>query len=125
MIGWSIMLSQEALEVHNFIILKIPKYSSLFLNRSCMKVLAPRGSKHPYQQSHVGGEHVTALVCIRADGEVMPPMVIYKTCLPKTAYKEMGPSGAMYRATESGFINAMLYKEYITYLDTLIPGIIS
>jgi hypothetical protein len=95
---------------------------SFCLLRSTEKVFAARGASHPYQRSHVAGEHITALICLRADGKVLPPMIIYKTTLPKTAYKEMGPPGALYRATPSGFINATLCMEYITYLDTLIPG---
>jgi hypothetical protein len=90
--------------------------------RSAVKVFAEKGSTHPYQRSYISSEHVTALICVRADGKVFPPMVIFRNNLPKTAYKEMGPPGAMYRATESGYINTPLYMEYLCYLETLIPG---
>ena len=91
-------------------------------SRSTARVLVGKGMAHPYQKSLCSSEHISVLACIRADGEVMPPMIIYTTSLPKTAYKEIGPEGALHKATESGYINTDLYLEYIRHLDSIIPG---
>ena len=42
--------------------------------------------------------------------------------VPKTNYSEIGPEGAMYKATDSGFINTDIYLKYIQHLDKFILG---
>ena len=91
--------------------------------RLASKVLAAKGIGHPYQRNYVTGEHITALMTIRADGVNLPPMIIFRNCLPKTNYAEMGPENALYRATESGYVNSALYLEYVKHLDSVIPGL--
>ena len=81
-----------------------------------------KGAPHVYQRNSVTSEHITALICIRADGLVLPPLIVFKNATPKTAYKTIGPVDAMYRTTDSGYVNADLYLEYIQFLEKLIPG---
>ena len=89
-----------------------------------MKVLVRRRAQQPYQKSMCSTEHITVLLCIRADGKHLPPLVIYmyKKSVPKTNYSEIGPEGAMHKATDSKFINTNIYLEYIQHLDKFIPG---
>jgi hypothetical protein len=67
-------------------------------------------------------EHITALMCIRADGQCMPSMVVFRNALPKTNYAAIGPDDALYRASESGYVNSVLYKQYVVHLNRFIPG---
>lgn len=84
-------------------------------------MLTKKGN-HPYQRSYCASEHITTLVTIRADGKIMPPLIIYKSTFPKTAYRDIGPEDAMYKTSASAYINTDMYLEYIKYIDSMIPG---
>ena len=53
-------------------------------------VLAPNGSKHVYSQQSGGHYHVTVHCCICANGESLPPMIIFKKCYPSGSYTRGG-----------------------------------
>jgi hypothetical protein len=51
------------------------------------KVIGPK-SGHIYQQNVMSNDHVTAHLCVSADGTFIPTMIIYKGCMPHRNYKD-------------------------------------
>ena len=74
--------------------------------------------KIPYRIYEGRQDHITFAMCASAAGNWLPTMFLYKGSLPRTEdYHSEGPSNALYKATESGHIDADSYLEYIKHLD--------
>lgn len=87
--------------------------------RSQIKVFASKGS-HSYQQAVSSAGHITAHMCVAADGRVLPTFVIYQRCLPHTAYKDGVPGNWMYGSSESGYMDSDLFITW--FRDLFIPN---
>lgn len=78
-------------------------------SRQCVATL--RGT-HIYQQQVTTSDHITANICISADGKVLPTGVIFSKCLPHRNYRKGVPSGWLYRVSDSGYIDGGIFREW-------------
>ena len=58
--------------------------------KSKQRVFGVKG-QHTYQQNITSTNHITAHLCISADGRVLPSFVIFEKCLPHMPYKDGVP----------------------------------
>lgn len=89
-----------------------------------------KGSKYPSQRATVSRDHTTVTLCIRADGKVLPPNILYKGGFPTTNFLEEGPDNATYGANESGYMTGDLFLKYLEkgvepFLDCERPCILT
>lgn len=88
------------------------------------KVVVEKQSKMPYKIVTGVKEHVTFALCACANGDLLPPLFIYKNTLPVTDdFYQHGPQNAAYIATESGHINSYVYLKYIEHLEPFLNPI--
>ena len=81
------------------------------------KVLAELGRKNVYAVTAAErGKPHTILSCVSATGYVLPPMMIYprKKCVPDKL-KEGAVLGALFKSSESGWVNSKLYIEWFNF----------
>ncbi|XP_035662477.1 uncharacterized protein LOC118406522 [Branchiostoma floridae] len=62
------------------------------LSAKVSKVIVPKGWKRSPSRRVGGRDHVSALVCISAAGQTVPPMIIYNKAFPGGKYTEGGPA---------------------------------
>jgi len=87
--------------------------------KSRQKFFGFRG-QHCYQQKILGTGHITAHLCISADGKVMPSFLIFEKCFPHTTYKDGVPNNWMYAYSDSGYMDTELFL--IWFRDLFIPN---
>jgi len=83
------------------------------------KVAIPKGSKSHFQRSTYTMNHTTSVHCAAANGQTLPTMVIYKNCIPRWIHTEGLPSDWVFTSSDTGFINADLFYEWM--VNVLIP----
>ena len=81
------------------------------------KVLVKRGSKHAYQQTVKFTGHTTVHVAASADGRVLPPFIIYQSCLPRSV--DGVPDFWTMAASEKGYITSELFLNW--FRDVFVP----
>ncbi|XP_052783979.1 uncharacterized protein LOC128219880 [Mya arenaria] len=80
---------------------------------SKVKVIAPRTG--PVKQRRVlTADHVTALLCVSADGKTTPPCIIYKESFPHRTYREGVP------VSDTGYVNTEIFCQW--FLRGFIPN---
>ena len=85
------------------------------------KVVTRRDNTMPYKIFPGLQPHITITLCIRGDGEWVPPMFTYKDNLPKTQeFFESGPKDAIYTVSGSGHIDTELYFTYIKHIEPFL-----
>ncbi|XP_035700290.1 histone-lysine N-methyltransferase, H3 lysine-79 specific-like [Branchiostoma floridae] len=82
------------------------------LSAKVSKVIVPKGWKRSPSRRVGGRDHVSALVCISAAGQTVPPMIIYNKAFPGGKYTEGGPANALYAYSDSGFIDDELFERW-------------
>ena len=97
--------------------------TSLLLDYSREKVVAAKGSKNIYRQSHGTTEHITMLCCASAAGFPLPPMIIFAKSFPGGPYRFEGPDDALYARSESGWIDSELFLSWFNkiFLKYSVP----
>ena len=93
------------------------------LDYSREKVVAAKGSKNIYRQSHGTTEHITMLCCASAAGFPLPPMIIFAKSFPGGPYHFEGPDDALYARSESGWIDSELFLSWFNkiFLKYSVP----
>lgn len=86
--------------------------SGISLDPKREAVLAPSGSKHVYSQQNGNRDHITVHCCINAEGEYIPPMIIFEKCFPSSAYTRGGPPNTLYAKSPNGYMDSELYLEW-------------
>ena len=86
------------------------------------KVIGPTMSKHSYQVPHVTGgsskERLTALFCCNADGQMMPPFLVYPSPAPKGLNPLMGAmAGSVIEYTKKGWMDTNTFIKFIDHFD--------
>eukprot|EP00058_Branchiostoma_floridae_P021203 XP_002606693.1 hypothetical protein BRAFLDRAFT_72540 [Branchiostoma floridae] len=80
------------------------------LSAKISKVIVPRGEKRSPSRRVGSRDHVSALVCVSAAGQTVPPMIVFSKGFPGGAYTEGGPANALYGFSDSGFIDEFLFE---------------
>lgn len=71
-------------------------------------VLAPV-PKHVYSQQ---SDHITVNCCICANGDSLPPMIIYEKSFPSGAYVKGGVANILYAKSPNGYMDTELYLDW-------------
>ncbi|KAI4464136.1 hypothetical protein MML48_4g00012592 [Holotrichia oblita] len=85
------------------------------VQRKCQKVVALRG------KSQVGGVASgerginTTVVCARAAGQLVPPMIIYKRKRYQDELADGAPPGSIVTFSDSGYINSELFVRWLEH----------
>ena len=87
------------------------------------KVVASRGAKVVYSQTHGTSDHISLLCCASAAGIPLPPMIIYAKSFPGGPYRFQGPDDALYAKSESGWIDSELFLSWLKkiFLKYAVP----
>lgn len=70
-------------------------------------------TKHVFEQNGGSGKNfTTVLLCSNAAGEILPPFVIYGAKSVNPLWCLNGPSNALYRCTDSGWISELTFIDW-------------
>lgn len=99
------------------------------LNKSTQQVVVPVRSKHAHSISVAPTDHVTALCCVNAAGQSLPPMIVFKGGFPGGAYTKGGPVSAIYAKSDSGFVDGELFvawfrRIFLKYTSPVEPRLL-
>jgi hypothetical protein len=83
------------------------------------RVLTKRGTKYPERIMNSSKSAISLMFCGNADGEVLPPYVVYKAEALWTTWTEGGPKGARYNRTKSGWFDAVTFEDW--FMSLFLP----
>ncbi|KAJ8305255.1 hypothetical protein KUTeg_015800 [Tegillarca granosa] len=83
--------------------------------KSRQKVTGIKG-QHSYQQACFTPTHITANLCICADGRILPTFLIFESGLPHTAYTDGVPESLMFGYFASGYMDHCLFQSWFEYV---------
>lgn len=81
----------------------------------CTKVLVKRGTKYPERIRNATKACTTVMMCGNANGDCLPPYVIFKAENVYSTWKEGGPRGTRYNRTKSGWIDHIVFQDWFVY----------
>ncbi|WAR02265.1 hypothetical protein MAR_008823 [Mya arenaria] len=76
-----------------------------------VKVIAPRKG-NVKRQRVLTADHVTAHLCISADGKVLPPCIIFKDSFPHRTYKDGVPGIWLFATSIIGYMNTDIFCQW-------------
>lgn len=85
------------------------------------KVLVPRGTKRVERVQEHSRTSISIMVCGSANGDLLPPMVVYKAQHLYENWSKGGPAGTIYQVTPSGWFDMNTFEQW--FFDVLIPHI--
>lgn len=85
------------------------------------KVIVPRGRKRVERIQEHSKSSVSLMFCGTASGEILPPMVVYKSKNLYENWTKGGPPGTVYRNSSSGWFDTNLFETW--FLKLLLPHI--
>ncbi|CAH2091298.1 unnamed protein product [Euphydryas editha] len=90
--------------------------SGIQVNNKAGRVLATKGAKEVYTiTSSEKGENVTVIACCSAEGQFLPPVLIFKGKNKKPEFTEGLPPGSdVYMNQKSSYINSDLFYKWFT-----------
>jgi len=83
------------------------------------RVITKRGAKYPERVINSTKTATSLMFCGNAEGEVIPPYVVYKAESMWTTWTENGPTGARYNRSKSGWFDALCFEDWFRSL--LLP----
>ncbi|XP_063218613.1 uncharacterized protein LOC134528877 [Bacillus rossius redtenbacheri] len=81
------------------------------------KVIFSRKSKHPQLVVNSSKVNYSVMFCGTANGEVLPPYVVYKGTQPLVTWTQGGPPGTRYAASKSGWFEQATFENWF---DTVL-----
>ena len=58
-------------------------------------------------------DHITVHCCLNANGECIPPMIIFEKCFPSTAYVKEGIRNTLYAKSTNGLMDEELFFKWL------------
>ncbi|XP_060557384.1 uncharacterized protein LOC132717830 [Ruditapes philippinarum] len=83
------------------------------------KVIGPKKG-HVFRRRVTTTDHITAHLCVCADGRFLPTMVIYQGSLPHRKYTDGIPDCWGYATSENGYMDTQLFQRW--FADFFIPN---
>ena len=83
------------------------------------KVVVTMGSKQAHSMSNGTRDHILVNCCINANGECIPPMIIFEKCFPSTAYVKEGIRDILCTKSTNGYMDEELFFKW--FADHFIP----
>lgn len=77
------------------------------------KILTKRGTKYPERVMNHSKASVSIMMSATADGNLLPPYVVYKAQNLYDTWREHGPPGARFNRSQSGWFDAVLFEDWI------------
>lgn len=78
------------------------------------KVICRRGSKYPERIMNSTKTNISVMFCGNANGDSVPPYIIYKAEHLWTTWTEGGPEGARYNRTKQGWIDGATFDDWFS-----------
>nr|CAH7738146.1 unnamed protein product [Callosobruchus chinensis] len=85
------------------------------------KVICRRGCKYPERIMNSTKSNISVMFCGNANGDSLPPYIIYKAEHLWTTWTENGPEGARYNRTKQGWIDGATFEDWFS--THLLPAI--
>lgn len=85
------------------------------------KVVVPRNTKRVERVQNHSRTSISIMVCGNAKGDLLPPMVVYKSGNLYENWTEGGPPGTKYASSPSGWFDMNLFEMW--YFKILLPQI--
>lgn len=83
------------------------------------KVLVPRGRKRVERIKEHSRTSISLMICGNAEGQLLPPMVVYKSENLYENWCEGGPTGTIYGCSKSGWFDMVQFEKW--FFDCLLP----
>ncbi|XP_060802603.1 uncharacterized protein LOC132902258 [Amyelois transitella] len=83
------------------------------------KVLTKRGTKYPERVMNHSKASISIMMAGSADGQLLPPYVVYKAQNLYNTWTTNGPKGARYNRTSSGWFDGVIFQDWVQSI--LIP----
>lgn len=83
------------------------------------KIISKRGMKYPEKICNHSKTSISIMMCGSANGELLPPYVVYRSTKLWDTWTENGPSGARYNNTSSGWFDSQVFTDWFQTL--LLP----
>nr|CAH7727746.1 unnamed protein product [Callosobruchus chinensis] len=78
------------------------------------KVICRRGCKYPERIMNSTKSNISVMFCGNANGDSLPPYIIYKAEHLWTTWTENGPEGARYNRTKQGWIDGATFEDWFS-----------
>lgn len=85
------------------------------------KVLVPRGMKRVERVQEHSRTSVSIMFCGAASGQLLPPMVVYKSGHLYENWTKGGPDGTVYGTSKSGWFDMVLFERW--FFEVMLPYI--
>ncbi|XP_030037458.2 uncharacterized protein LOC115452977 [Manduca sexta] len=111
-------LLEEIMEKHKFLPKNIYNCDETGMTtvQTPGKILATKGQKRVGSiTSWERGKNITLMFAMSAAGGFIPPMFIYPRKRMTPLLEKDGPSGALYKCSDNGWINESLFLEWLTH----------
>lgn len=83
------------------------------------KIITRRGTKYANRILNSSKSSVSLMFCGSADGDILPPFVVYKSTQLWTTWCQGGPTGTKYNHTPSGWFDGATFTAWIR--DLVVP----
>ena len=83
------------------------------------KCLFKKGTKYPEKVVNSSKQAYSVMFCGSAAGVMVPPMVVYKAVNVYQAWKDRGPKGAKYSASQSGWFDSFQFHKW--FFELMLP----
>lgn len=83
------------------------------------RVIAPTGAKHVYQVVCNNKQQITVMACMNANGDYMPPLIIY----PGQRLRDTGMEGfpeAIYGVSNKGWMDSDLFLQFLQHFIAFV-----
>ncbi|KAF4529707.1 hypothetical protein B566_EDAN017955, partial [Ephemera danica] len=76
------------------------------------RVICKRGLRYPERTVNASKSATSIMFCGNADGEMLPPYVVYKAARVYTSWTENGPPRARYNCSPSGWFDTNIFEDW-------------
>jgi hypothetical protein len=86
---------------------------------SIRKCICKKGTKYVETVRNTSKQAISVMFAGTADGEMFPPMIVYKAQNIYTSWTERGPKGALYSCSKSGWFDGCQFEKF--FFELLLP----
>ncbi|XP_062597502.1 uncharacterized protein LOC134258915 [Saccostrea cucullata] len=76
------------------------------------KVVTEKVRKHTYARSVSSTSHITATICVAANGLVLPTFLIYENSFPSGSYRDGAPRDWLFGTSPNGYMDGDLFYKW-------------
>ena len=92
--------------------------SGMSMSYKNAKVVVKKGAKQARSKAKDQRDHITINCCVSANGQTIPPFIIYEKAFPSAPYKSEGIANALHGKSENGYMDtedilSIFYHQYM------------